>query len=332
MNGEEQNNQNQIKVGRVLSELEGLVDQGLVKQQDVLDIFAKERIKEEKASQVSTLTLQNVFYFVGAAIVILGVGIFVAQFWEDWGQIIKVVFALGLSALLYGIGYYLRYRYPKLAIFSGVSFILSVLLLPLGVGTFLDLINISAVSEGLVIGSAILFIVYFSSYLILKNDIFLLFSIIAGSGLFLSFINLFVPRPSETFIAYIALVLGASYLALGYYYQPNKKYIVNLLYLFGLIMFLGESFALSINSPFWMIVFPFLLAGTFYLSVVLQSRLILAIGTLFTFVEIGRLTTEYFSRSLGWPLALIIAGLAIIGAGYFSFEVSKRYFKGRISA
>lgn len=321
-------NQNQKRVGDVLNEIRELAGQGLLRKEEVLAIFEKERTKGAKASQVTALTFQQVLYFVGAFIVILGVGIFVSQFWTVWSQIVKVVFALGLAALLYGIGYHLHYSYPKLAIFSGVSFLLSIFLLPLGIGTFLDLINISATGkEGLATGSALLFIVYFSSYWILKNDIFLLFAIAAGSGVFVSFVNLFVQNPSQTFMQYLILILGASYLAFGYYYQSYKKYIVNILYFFGFLMFLGATFGLSVDSLLWFIIFPFLLVGAFYTSVVLQSKLILAIGTLFTFIEIGRLTTEYFSRSLGWPLSLIIAGFAIILVGYISFEVNKRYLK-----
>jgi len=328
MNGEIKNDQTQAKINRVLDELRELAGQGLVKKEDVFYLFEREETQEVKRSPAAHLTFQQVLYFVGAFIIILGVGILVAQAWAAWGQIVKVVFALGLAALLYGVGYYIHYSYPRLRIFSGVSFILSVLLFPLGIGTFLDLVNISAIGrEGLILGSVLLFIIYFSSYWTLKNDIFLLFSIWAGSGFFLSFVNLFVRDPSQTLSQYLILVLGASYLAFGYYYQSSKNYIVNFLYLFGLFMFLGATFSLSLGSLLWLLIFPFLLVATFYASVTLQSKLILVIGTLFTFIEIGRLTSEYFSRTFGWPLALIIAGFGIIFVGYISFEVSKRYLK-----
>jgi len=43
---------------------------------------------------------------------------------------------------------------------------------------------------------------------------------------------------------------------------------------------------------------------------------------LLKFLEI---TSEYFSTGLGWPLALVIAGLAMIGVGYMSLSLKKKY-------
>jgi len=38
-----------------------------------------------------------------------------------------------------------------------------------------------------------------------------------------------------------------------------------------------------------------------------------------------KITFEYFSSGLGWPLALVIAGLAMIGVGYMSISLKKKY-------
>ena len=38
-----------------------------------------------------------------------------------------------------------------------------------------------------------------------------------------------------------------------------------------------------------------------------------------------KITSEYFSSGLGWPLALILAGLAMIGVGYMSISIKKKY-------
>ncbi len=319
------------KIDRVLIELQELVNQGLVSKEQILDIFEKERRAEPiQRTQAPRLSFQRLLYLVGGFIIVLGVGIFVRQFWYFWSQPTKVIFALGLSSFLYALGYYFHHRHSKFLIFSNVLFILSALLLPLGLGTFFDLINISAAtSGGLTINFALLFIVYFSSYWVLKNDIFLLFAIAAGSGFFISFTDFLVKNPSAIFYEYRLPVLGATYFALGYYLKSYRQYIANILYFFGLIMFLGAAFALSLDSTLWLFVFPFILAGTFYASVPLQSKLILSLVTIFTFIEIGRLTTKYFSGSLGWPITLIIAGFGIIFIGYFSFEVSKRYVSSK---
>ena len=40
-----------------------------------------------------------------------------------------------------------------------------------------------------------------------------------------------------------------------------------------------------------------------------------------------KITSEYFTEGLGWPLALVLAGLAMIGVGYVSLSVSRKYLK-----
>jgi uncharacterized integral membrane protein len=40
---------------------------------------------------------------------------------------------------------------------------------------------------------------------------------------------------------------------------------------------------------------------------------------------IFKITSEYFASSLGWPLALIIAGFAIIGAAAGAISLRRKY-------
>ena len=103
------------------------------------------------------------------------------------------------------------------------------------------------------------------------------------------------------------------------------------MYFFGIIMFLGSSLALQGYSPkvdiFWELIYPFLLVAVFTASIKLQSKVFLIMATIFTFGEILKLTSEYFSKSIGWPISLIVAGLVIMGIGYMSFELNKRFLK-----
>jgi hypothetical protein len=40
---------------------------------------------------------------------------------------------------------------------------------------------------------------------------------------------------------------------------------------------------------------------------------------------IMKITSEYFTQGLGWPMALIIAGLGVMGTGYLAFYLNKKY-------
>lgn len=316
----ETDQQNKI---RVLAELKELFEKGSLKREEVLEVLGGGR-------RIPAITFQKVFYLVGAFIIILGVGILVAQVWNDWTQLMKVIFALGLSALFYAVGYYFLYYSQRLLVFSQVAFLLSALLLPLGLGTFFDLIDIAATGNfGQVLIFSLLFMVYFASYWLFPDKIremFFIFSVVAGSGLFITFTNLLFLVRDQVFEQYRVLLLGLSYFLITYYTQ-QKRFIVNLLYFGGSLVVLGAGLALSIDNTFWLFFYPLLLIVSFYLSVRLQSRLILFLATLFTFFEIIRLTSEYFSDSFGWPFALIVAGIAIMVIGYLSLELSKKFFK-----
>jgi len=106
--------------------------------------------------------------------------------------------------------------------------------------------------------------------------------------------------------------------------------MLNFMYFFGAIFILGSTMALQGFGPnanlIWELVYPFILSAMFAISIKLQTKTILLVATLFTFGEIMKITAEYFSKSIGWPISLIIAGLVIMSIGYMSFEFNKRFF------
>lgn len=331
------NDQDKTKVNRILSDLSNLVRSGLVTRQQVLGVLGETqpRVSQQVPSFKEKINLQKILYYIGGFIVLLGIIFFIYQFWDIMSQVSKTVLALGSAVSAYALGYYFFVN-TQSKDFGHAFLVISVALFPLGVGTALDTIGISATkSGGFSVNSALLFMIFFVSYFTLKAAIFLPFSIMAASTLFFSFTN-FLFRDLGTplhFYEYRVLTLGITYTLFGYYFfQTNRKFMTNLMYSFGLLMFLGASLSLqgfypkSINV-FWQLIYPFLLVLTFWGSIKLQSKAFLIMATLFTFGEILKLTTEYFSKSIGWPVSLIVAGLIIMGIGYMSFELNKRFIK-----
>jgi uncharacterized integral membrane protein len=60
-------------------------------------------------------------------------------------------------------------------------------------------------------------------------------------------------------------------------------------------------------------------------AVLLQSRAILTIGTLFLLIHTTFITGKYFAHTIGWPIALILLGFLFIGLGYWSVSISRKY-------
>jgi hypothetical protein len=65
--------------------------------------------------------------------------------------------------------------------------------------------------------------------------------------------------------------------------------------------------------------------GMIFLSVYVKSKAFLVFGTIFLIVYILKLTGEYFTSGLGWPLALVVAGLVIMVVGYYAVKINKQY-------
>lgn len=330
------NEQDQTKVNETLSDLSHLVRTGLVTREQVLDVLGDTRpqISQQPHPFQQRINLQKILYYIGGFIVFLGIIFFIHQFWGTMSQVSKTILALGAAVSAYALGYYF-FANTQSKDFGHAFLIISAALFPLGVGTALDTVGISATkSGGVSVNSAVLFMIFFISYYSLRAAIFLPFSIMAASTLLFSFTNFLFKDVGVTphFYEYRILILGVTYILFGYYFfQTNRKFMTNLLYSFGLLMFLGASLSLQGFSPkvniFWQLIYPFLLVLTFWGSIKLQSKAFLIMATLFTFGEIVKLTSEYFSKSIGWPVSLIVAGLIIMGIGYMSFELNKRFIK-----
>lgn len=326
----------QVDPNKVLSDLSNLVKNGRVSREQVLNVLGEKPIQSPppKQAPVGRINLQRIMYYIGGFIVLLGIVIFIAQFWDSMTQVGRTAIALSSALSAYALGYYFFANTPSKD-FGHAFFVISAALFPLGVGTALDTIGVPATTpEGASINAAMLFIIFFASYWSLKAAIFLPFSIIAASTFYFTF-TLFLfknVQPIQHFSEYQILTLGLAYLSIGYYFSITKRgFMTGLLYFSGLLMVLGTAMILQGFSPrinvFWQLIYPFLLIATFWASIKLQDRLFLIMATLFTFGQILKFTSEYFSKSIGWPISLIISGLVIMGIGYMSFELNKRYLR-----
>ena len=132
-------------------------------------------------------------------------------------------------------------------------------------------------------------------------------------------------------LEYRFLLLGASYLLLGYGLRSRFIAIRAWLYGIGSFMFLGASFSLGGFKPevhqWWEIAFVGICFAMMALSVHFKSRAMLIIASLYLMAYILKLTAEYFSDVIGWPLALIVAGFVLIAIAYGTYSMNRRYLR-----
>jgi hypothetical protein len=64
-------------------------------------------------------------------------------------------------------------------------------------------------------------------------------------------------------------------------------------------------------------------ASMLYVCVVLESRAMLLTTVLAMLGFIGYFSSEYFADSLGWPITLVLMGVAFLGVGAIALKVKR---------
>ncbi|HYE22119.1 MAG TPA: DUF2157 domain-containing protein [Verrucomicrobiae bacterium] len=315
---------------QLLSELRQLILANQVSKEEVLSVFDETSPQQGFKRHIG---VADILYYLGGAIVFIGISILVAQNWESLNGISRILVTLGSSVAAFVMAV-LFDRSGKMDQVSVAFYLISALLLPMGILVTFSEAGVNPESSAYqAIAAAISLGVYLTSYFLFKKEVFNVFNVIFGTWLFYSLTTLLVgPTPyfdSSDYFFYRSMVVGATYLTLGYYFATMNRPLAGPLYAFGSFAFLGSTLALQGYSPdanaFWEIIYPGIVFGMIFLSVYLKSKALLSFGSLFLMIYILKITAEYFSQGLGWPASLVIAGLALIGVGYYTVRLKQRY-------
>lgn len=277
--------------------------------------------------------ISRILYYVGGAVVFLGIGVLVWQHWSALTGATKILATLGSGIAAYVAATFLI-RNERFEAVSRAFYFISALVMPLGLHVTFDVAGWDTGSHGVqALVSGILLMTFLLSNWLYRKTVFTLFNIIFGTWLFFSFTSFLIgsnPRFGWEFSAYRVLCTGLAYAFLGHHFtQTPQRTLTGALYGFGALFFLGAALALGDWKPnqneFWEAVFPGLVFGVMFLSVYLTSKAFLTFGSIYLMVYILKITAEYFADSLGWPLALVLTGLGLIAIGTLHFNLKKKY-------
>lgn len=317
-----------------LQRIREIVSSNGLSREEVLSVLGGAHMQNQ-TSQVGTsgifhFDIVKILYFLGGFLALCGVVVFIAQFWEDLGFFGQVLVTLGFGFITY-ISSLLLNGYKIASLASRLLLVFSAILLPTGVVVVLNEMNISDWLFASLFMAVGFFIVYFSTIKILQNDVPRFLSLISGTVIFFTAIALLTrENPAilaiiNDFYSYVFVVYGITCLALSSLFVPvvNSRRPLNSIFVFiGTASFLGALFSFG---EIWKFVCLPGIAIFFYLSIVMRSRIILTLSSVALMGYIGRITTEYFSNSLGWPITLMILGFSLIGVGYATLKFGKKY-------
>ncbi len=315
----------------LLAAVKSAAEQNQASREEINSAYDAGRGIRPGAVSVKKLGLAEILYYLGGAIIFLGIVILLWQNWNALGIPARLLATLGSAIAAYVLGIYLGQK-PETGSMGAAFDLVAALVFPIGLYVALDAAGVVLGLGAQSIVSAVLFVLYLASYYALRRNLPAFFSIVFGTWFFFavtSFIASGAPVDAS-FLELRFLAAGLSWMLLGYYFSGRPlRPLTGALYGFGIFAFLAAALALGgfrpNQNPFWELVFPLLVFGAIFLSVYLKSKPFLAFGTLFLMAYIIKLTAEYFSGSLGWPVALVIAGLLLIAVGYMSLSLRKKY-------
>jgi uncharacterized membrane protein len=318
----------------ILAYIKSVAEQKVISKAELEAAYESGRRGRVEVVLAPKPSLMTILTYLGGAIVFLGIAILLWQNWRSLSFAVKVLTTLVAGIAAYFSGMFFS-RNKRTETVGSAFYLISALVTPIGFWVVINHFGFKASSDGWQsFISGTMLGIYLLSHFVFRKNIFTLFSILFGTWLFFSFTsflmseNLFLDKGK--FYQYRILFAGLCYMFLGYAFSKTERAsLCGFLNGFGILGFLGAAFTLGGWKPnqnlFWEMIYPVLIFASLFFSVRFKSKAFLTFGTIFFIFYILKITDEYFSSGLGWPLALVIAGLAMIGVGYLSVSLKKKY-------
>lgn len=308
-------------------------------------------------------------WIVSALFIPTGIFVFLHEYAKGDDMILGGVLAFGLSTLIYLIGFlqfrrsallfftlcfgvafagtyyeHLDINIPEMWLISGLSmfaiayrihqsayaqisalpFIMAGIMVTASSYYFLG----NTVLEGVM--AALLLAMIFASYIIRSRGL-LIFSTITFIILVSKYHGFCWGYLDNTSFKLTAAITGISMMLTAHWIKENTpSRLAPWWNFFGSSLMFSSFMGLVYETPLD-ILFPAVPAFVLYVSMKLQSRALLLSSILALLSFISYYSVEYFTNVVGWPIALMIAGMALIGLCAFALKMNKRMKLGPVN-
>ena len=264
--------------------------------------------------------LGQVLAYLGGTFVLAGVGAFVATSWDELGSAARITVTLGagLAALVLA---HVAERDPRRHKLVTPLWLLAAVLQPAGL-----LVAFSEYSTGgdplvaQLVVSAVLLVQGLLVLARVRRTAVLFTTLFYGAvAMATAFELLDVDEELYGFLTGLATLCATRAIQ-----RTRHAAIAPFWYAVGAGALLVCAYGLVDGSPFE-VLYVALAVGVVYCSTLFASRTLLAAGTLGVLAYIGVFTAENFADSLGWPLVLVVLGLALMGLSSAAIRINRRY-------
>jgi hypothetical protein len=275
-----------------------------------------------QADQRSSL-LVKVLSYLGGMFVFAGIAIYIALEWDTMTSIARVIITLGsgVTAFILSLLALADSRYRG----AGIPLMLiAALLQPTGILVALHEFGpggneqVAALMTALVVG--LQFLLTYTRHRLTTVVAMMIFFLSAAWGLSLDLMDIDG--------SLIGMSAGLMWLFTGLYFNRGlHDAFTPALFLAGAWAFLAGLFDMLEGTPVE-IVFLAAASGMTYLGVWARSRTLNFASTIAILAYTAYFTSEHFADSVGWPIALIVIGLLMIGISALALRIDRTYLRG----
>lgn len=294
-------------------------------QHNKITLAEVSRALDDASTQMSAApasVLSKLFGYIGGIFVFAGIGVFISMYWDDFSSASRVIVTLGTGLIAFVMGLFClsEQKYERVAT---PLFLIASVLQPTGIMVMLDEYSSGGdVRHGLLFMAAYMLVQQGATFWAKQRTVLAFSAIIFGC---IFFANLFDLWDLDEKL--IGTVIGSSLLCLAYAIQRSKHMaIAPFWYFVGAVLLLWSIFEWvegSLFEPIYLGMTAFMI----FLSTFVRSRTLLLVGTLAMLIYIGYYTAEHFANTVGWPIALVIIGIALIGLSALAIRLNNQYIK-----
>ncbi len=294
-------------------------------QHNKITLAEVSRALDDASMQMSAApasVLSKLFGYIGGIFVFAGIGVFISMYWDDFSSASRVIVTLGTGLIAFVMGLFClsEQKYERVAT---PLFLIASVLQPTGIMVMLDEYSSGGdVRHGLLFMAAYMLVQQGATFWAKQRTVLAFSAIIFGC---IFFANLFDLWDLDEKL--IGTVIGSSLLCLTYAIQRSKHMaIAPFWYFVGAVLLLWSIFEWvegSLFEPIYLGMTAFMI----FLSTFVRSRTLLLVGTLAMLIYIGYYTAEHFANAVGWPIALVIIGIALIGLSALAIRLNNQYIK-----
>ncbi|MBK7353054.1 MAG: DUF2157 domain-containing protein [Nitrosomonas sp.] len=300
--------------------LQAIIDIVKNHQLSIQEVIAALTDTENITKQKTTGILSRIFGYVGSILVFAGICIFIGMQWEQLASIERIAAILGTGFIIFLVAV-AAIDNPKYERAATPLLLIAALFQPTGIFVMLDeLSHGSDPLYGVLFVSLIMLIQQGFIFLQKKKTALAFTTIFFESIFFITALELLEVDGNAIYFM-IGLSLMLISWALGH---SIHQAISSFWYFWGSLSLLITSFDFLKNQTYE-VLFLGLAAILIYVSITAQNRTLLLVSTLAMLSYISHYTYTHFNDVLGWPIVLIICGVAFIGIGAIAMKINTKF-------